>query len=104
MNSIYEKRYFDGYIEYKSFPVVKVTNILIFKRLKEENNLISMRKSYQNNNKEEHDEIDSKLQEIFENNDIFSLNIFDGGYYSCRFLEKPPEGSCIMSAELVGFK
>ncbi len=101
-SEIYEKEFDRGVIEYDGLPVCLVRKIQITKVSLSKDGIqrIFMTKEYQNGDVQEHEEIDDKLLEIYERNDRFLVNCFDGEYYSCRFAEKPPKGEMILSGRI----
>ena len=103
---IYENEFNSGVIEYKGRPICKISKIQVTKVEFEPNGIkhIFVRKVYQNNNLEEHDEIDTDLIKIFNDDDYFTVFCYEGNdsrNYICRFAEKPPKGDCIRSAEVI---
>lgn len=66
MNEISKKTYEKGVIEARGEPIILIDNIKVTKReLDKGLQHIFMRKLYQNNNSEEHDEIDDKLESLY---------------------------------------
>lgn len=107
-SDIYENEFNSGVIEYSGRPICKIGKIQITKIELEPNGVkhIFMRKEYQNNNQEEHDEIDADLINIFKDNEIFTVFCYTDDVsmsYSCRFAEKPRKENCILSAEIINF-
>lgn len=101
-SEINEKEFDRGVIEYEGLPVCLVRKIQITKASLSQDRIqrIFMTKEYQNGDVREHEEIDDKLMQIYERNDSFLVNCFDGEYYSCRFAEKPPKGERILSGRI----
>ena len=101
-SEINEKEFDRGVIEYDGLPVCLVRKIQITKASLSQDGIqrIFMTKEYQNNDFREHEEIDDKLMQIYERNDSFLVNCFDGEYYACRFAEKPPKGERILSGRI----
>ncbi len=104
-SQIYENEFNSGVIEYKGRPICKISKIQVTKVEFEPNRIkhVFMRKVYQNNNLEEHDEIDADLIKIFDD-DNFTVLCYEGNdsmNYNCKFVEKPPKGDCILSAEII---
>ena len=102
-SEIYEKEFDKGVIEYEGLPVCLVRKIQITKSSLSKDGIqrIFMTKEYQNGDVREHEEIDDKLMQIYERNDSFLLNCYDGEYYSCRFAEKPPKGDGRLSGRVL---
>ena len=90
-SEIYEKEFDKGVIEYGGWPICLVRKIQIAKFLEDGTYHVFMTKKYQNNNVEEHNEIDEKLMQIYEKGSHFTLNCYEE-YYSCKLVEKPPNG------------
>ena len=101
-SEIYEKEFDKGVIEYEGLPVCLVRKIQITKTSLSKDGIqrIFMTKEYQNGDVREHEEIDDKLMQIYEGNDSFLVNCYGGGYYACRFAEKPPKGDGILSGRI----
>lgn len=103
-DDIFEKEFDKGVIEYGGRPVCLVRNIHFTKLSlsKDKIQRVFMTKKYQNNDISEHEEIDEKLMQIYENGDSFLLNCYDENeYYSCEFSEKPPRGQGIFSGRIL---
>jgi CO dehydrogenase/acetyl-CoA synthase beta subunit len=105
-SELFEKEYINGVIEYGGRPICKVSKIQITKLSLEKEGIqhIFMDKVYQNNDENEHREIDEELIDIFNKEDTFNVNCYDGdvsAYYSCKFCEKPSKGFCIISARII---
>lgn len=105
-SELFEKEYINGVIEYGGRPICKVNKIQITKLSLEKEGIqhIFMDKVYQNNDENEHREIDEELIDIFNKEDTFNVNCYDGDvseYYSCKFSEKPSKGFCRISARII---
>lgn len=105
-SEIYEKEFNSGVIEYKGRPICKISKIQVTKVEFEPNRIkhIFMRKVYQNNDLKEHDEIDTDLINIFNDDEYFTVfcyNDNDSMNYNCKFAEKPPKGEGNLSVEVI---
>ncbi len=105
-SEIYENEFSSGIIEYKGSPICKISRIQITKIELEPNGIqhIFMRKEYQNNDLEEHNEIDNDLINIFDNEEYIAVLCYDDNNsinYNCKFTEKPAKGDCILSVEII---
>lgn len=106
-SEIYENEFSSGIIEYNGRPICKIRNIQVTKVELEPKGIkhIFMKKEYQNNRQEEHDEIDTDLINIFENNEIFTVLCYNDNVsmsYSCIFAEKPQKGdNYVLSVEVI---
>ena len=93
-SEINEKEFDRGVIEYEGLQVCLVRKIQITNASLSQDGIqrIFMTKEYQNDDVREHEEIDDKLMQIYERNDSFLANCFDGEYYTCRLLKNLQKG------------